>query len=137
VYSTNKTDRHDTTEILLRVVLNTITLTLILKSLEINNQIENQSHEFFVIHKFIGVGIYRMVGINQYQSVGIEVYHGENKSNRTGATSGAGDAYSSGAFVFTPILVAFLLLSLYFSVLCFIIQCLPFFFFFGHCIVCF
>jgi hypothetical protein len=102
VYSTNKTDRHDTTEILFRVVLNTITLTLILKSLEINNQIENQSHEFFVIHKFIGVGIYRMVGINQYQRVGIEVYHGENKSNRTGATSGAGDANSSGAFVFTP-----------------------------------
>ena len=43
-----------------------------------------------------------MVGINQYQRVGIEVYHGENKSNRTGATSGAGDAYPSGAPVFTP-----------------------------------
>jgi hypothetical protein len=54
VYSTNKTNRHDITEILLRVVLNTITLTLILKSLEINNQIENQSHGFFVIHKFSG-----------------------------------------------------------------------------------
>jgi hypothetical protein len=35
------------------------------------------------------------------------------------------------------ILVAFLLLSLNFSVLCFIIQCLSFFFSFGHCIVCF
>jgi hypothetical protein len=56
VYSTNKTDRHDITEILLRAALNTITLTLILKSLEINNQIEIPSHEFFVmlLHKFGG-----------------------------------------------------------------------------------
>ena len=35
-------------------------------------------------------------------NVGIEVYHGENKSNRSGATSGAGAAYPSGALVFTP-----------------------------------
>ena len=57
VYSTNKTDSHDITEILLRVVLNTITLALILKSLKINNQIENQSHGFFVMlpHIFNGV----------------------------------------------------------------------------------
>jgi hypothetical protein len=57
VYSTNKTDRHDITEILLRAALNTITLTLLLKSLEINNQIESPSHGFFVmlLHKFGGV----------------------------------------------------------------------------------
>ena len=35
-------------------------------------------------------------------NVGIDIYHGENKSKRTGATSGAGDAYPSGALVFTP-----------------------------------
>ena len=57
VYSTSKTDSHDITEILSRLVLNTITLTLILKSLEINNQIESPSHGFFVmvLHKFSGV----------------------------------------------------------------------------------
>jgi len=41
---------------------------------------------------------WELININ----VGIEVYHGENKSNRTGATSGAGGAYPSGALVFTP-----------------------------------
>ena len=59
MYSTNKTDRHDITEILLRAALNTITLTLILKSLEINNQIESPSHEFF--------------------NIGIEVFQGETR----------------------------------------------------------
>ena len=33
-------------------------------------------------------------------NVGIEVYHGENKVTRTGATSGAGAAFPSGALVF-------------------------------------
>jgi phosphoribosylformylglycinamidine (FGAM) synthase-like amidotransferase family enzyme len=44
-------------KILLRVALNAISLTLILKSLEINNQIENQSHGFFVmlLHIFSGM----------------------------------------------------------------------------------
>jgi hypothetical protein len=57
VSSTNKTDRHDIAEILLRAALNAISLTLILKSLEINNQIENQSHGFFVmlLHIFSGM----------------------------------------------------------------------------------
>jgi hypothetical protein len=38
ISSTNKTDRHDITEILLKVSLNTINLTL---TLSINNKIQN------------------------------------------------------------------------------------------------
>ena len=64
-------------------------------------------------------------------NVGIEVYHGENKSNRSGATSGAGAAYPSGALVFTPdfsgVRFARSLIFLSFFL----------FFSFGHCIVCF
>jgi len=43
--------------------------------------------------------------------------------NTTGATSGAGTAYPSGAHEFTPVLVEIVWLDLYFSVWCFVDRC--------------
>ena len=79
-----------------------------------------------------------MVGIN-YINVGSEVYHGENKSNRTGATSGAATAYPSCAFVFTPDFSGVRApRSLIFCVVFYDSPLVLFSFFsFGHYIVCF
>ena len=46
MYSTNKTDRHDITEALLKVALNTISLTLILKVKNVSLKIIFQTDQF-------------------------------------------------------------------------------------------
>ena len=59
-----------------------------------------------------------------------------NKSNTTGVTFGAGTAYLSGTPEFTPLSsVGFVLVDLWFSVQCFVVRCLSFFFF-GRWLYC-
>jgi hypothetical protein len=68
---------------------------------------------------------WELININ----VGIEVYHGENKSIER-VLLVEQEQLTLPVHLCSPrTLVAFLLLGLYFSVLCFIIHCLPFFFF--------
>jgi hypothetical protein len=59
-----------------------------------------------------------------------------NHSSMTGATSGEGIAYPSGATEFTPVFGGILVTRSYpkFSMYCFLDCCLSFFF--SHCIVC-
>ena len=85
VSSTNKTDRHDITEILLKVVLSTISLppTFVLKAV------------CALFMKFIFIYVYRYPTWFPYQIMFVSI-----SSNTMGVTSGAGTAYLSN-LVFT------------------------------------
>ena len=107
VSSTNKTDRHDITEILLKGALNTINSSFLYMRGQLNKAL---------IYFFCRILQYIMPIVNCREKVLIMLlivvsnYYG----NTTGVTSGAGTVYSSRAPEFTRFLVRCALPDLYF-----------------------